>query len=75
MDKHAVIHCSKDILGGTPVFDGTRVPVKTLIDYLEGGDRISDFLIDFPTVTHEQALQVLELAKIAILSGKDESPT
>lgn len=68
MAKESVIQCSKDTLGDTPVFNGTRVPVKTLIDYLEGGDRLDDFLNDFPTVTREQAIQVLELAKEALLS-------
>ena len=47
-------------LGGTPVFAGTRVPVKNLFDYLEGGDSLDVFLDDFPTVTREQALGVLE---------------
>ncbi len=46
-----IIHSDPDILGGTPVFVGTRVPVKTLLDYLEGGDRLDEFLDDFPTVT------------------------
>jgi uncharacterized protein (DUF433 family) len=59
---------SEDILGGTLVFTGTRVPVQTLLDYLEGGDRLDDFLDDFPSVTREQALQVLGLAKEAILA-------
>ena len=63
MAKHNVITCSKEILGGAPVFKGTRVPVKTLIDHLQGGDRLGDFLEDFPTVSKDQALRVLELAK------------
>lgn len=63
MDKNTVIQCSKGILGGTPVFSGTRVPVKTLIDYLEGGDAVDDFLRDFPTVTRGQTSKVLQLAK------------
>ena len=63
MDKNTVIQCSKGILGGTPVFKGTRVPIKTLIDYLEAGDRLDDFLRDFPTVTREQTTKVLQLAK------------
>ena len=73
MVKDTVIQCSKGILGGTPVFKGTRVPVKTLIDYLEAGDRLDDFLEDFPTVTREQALQLLELAKEALLSHTNET--
>ena len=68
MIKDDVIESSRKILGGTPVFKGTRVPVKTLIDYLEAGDRLDDFLEDFPTVTREQALQALELAKGLLLS-------
>jgi uncharacterized protein (DUF433 family) len=51
-----------DILGGVPVFVGTRVPVRTLLDYLEAGDSIDDFLDDFPTVTRQQAVAALELA-------------
>ena len=67
MANDTVIQCSDSILRGTPVFKGTRVPAKTLIDYLEAGDRLDDFLEDFPTVTREQALQALELAKEALL--------
>ena len=65
-----VIHSSPDILGGTPVFAGTRVPVETLIDYLEAGDSLEQFLADFPTVTREQAVQVLEEAKAQLLSAR-----
>ena len=63
MIKPLAIQRSKDILGGTPVFFGTRVPVSTLIDYLEAGDRLNDFLKDYPSVSRKQALQVLELLK------------
>ncbi len=63
MIKPIFIQSSKDILGGTPVFYGTRVPVSTLIDYLEAGDRLNDFLKDYPSVSRKQALQVLELLK------------
>lgn len=55
-----VVHSDPDILGGTPVFVGTRVPVRTLIDYLEGGDSLNDFLTDFPSVAREQAIAALE---------------
>lgn len=65
--RKAVVQRSPDILSGTPVFAGTRVPVKTLIDYLEAGDRLEDFLQDFPTVTREQAVAALEIAKEALL--------
>ena len=65
--RKPVIQRSPDILSGTPVFAGTRVPVKTLIDYLEAGDRLEDFLQDFPTVTREQAVAALKIAKEALL--------
>ncbi|HRK34443.1 MAG TPA: DUF433 domain-containing protein [Candidatus Hydrogenedentes bacterium] len=58
----SVIERNPEKLGGTPVFAGTRVPVKTFMDYLEAGDSIEDFLDDFPTVTTTQAQAVLELA-------------
>jgi uncharacterized protein (DUF433 family) len=58
-----VIHVDSDILGGTPVFWGTRVPVKNLFDYLETGDTMDDFLQDFDSVQRGQALRVLELSK------------
>jgi uncharacterized protein (DUF433 family) len=58
-----LIHSDPDILGGTPVFVGTRVPVKTLLDYLEAGDSLNEFLDHFPSVSREQAVAVLELAK------------
>jgi uncharacterized protein (DUF433 family) len=58
-----VVHSDPDILGGTPVFVGTRVPVKNLIDYLEAGESLEVFLDHFPSVTSEQAIAALELAK------------
>jgi uncharacterized protein (DUF433 family) len=58
-----VVASSPDILGGTLVFKGTRVPVKALWDYLEGGDSLDEFLDDFPTVSRAQALQVLRSAR------------
>ena len=58
-----LIDRNPDILGGTPVFAGTRVPVRTLMEHLEAGDRLDDFLEDFPTVSREQALEALERAK------------
>ena len=60
-DTEHVIHVDPEILGGTPVFIGTRVPVQALIDYLEGGHPLSDFLEDFPTVSRKQAVAALEL--------------
>ena len=62
-----------DILGGTPVFSGTRVPVRILIEHLEAGDRIDDFLDSYPTVSREQAIAVLEIAKTALLGKPDEA--
>lgn len=59
----ALIVSNPEILGGTPVFAGTRVPVKNLTDYLEGGDSIDEFLDDFPTVTREQVIRFLEEAR------------
>ncbi len=68
MDKDQLIVSSPDILGGTPVFAGTRVPVQNLVDYLEAGDNLDVFLEDFPSVSREQAIQVLELAKEALFT-------
>ena len=59
-----------DILGGTPVFDGTRVPVQNLVDYLTAGDDLGEFLADFPTVRREQAEAFLERAKDALLAAE-----
>ena len=61
--KSSVIHSDPEILGVTPVFVGTRVPVKNLYDYLEAGDALGEFLADFPSVTREQAVAALELAR------------
>lgn len=65
--KTHVISISPEVMGGTPVFKGTRVPVQTLIDYLEGGESIDDFLKGFPTVTREQVIELLEEAKEKVL--------
>jgi uncharacterized protein (DUF433 family) len=62
----SVIHSDPEILGGTPVFVGTRVPLKNLIDYLEGGHSLDDFLDDFPSVNREQVVTVLEEALEAL---------
>jgi uncharacterized protein (DUF433 family) len=64
--KQAVIHSDPAIQGGAPVFVGTRVPVKNLFDYLEAGDSLDDFLKSFPSVTREQAVAALELAREAL---------
>ncbi len=63
-----IIVRNPEVLGGTPVFRGTRVPIQTLFDYLEGGDTLEDFLEGFPTVTREAALAALEEAKQLLLA-------
>lgn len=65
-----VIHISPDIMSGTPVFRGTRVPIKNLFDYMESGDTIENFLLDFPTVKREQVIEVLELAEHLLTSNE-----
>jgi len=66
--QEPVVHSDPDIMSGTPVFVGTRVPFQTLIDYLEAGQPLSEFLEDFPTVSKEQAIAALEQAKEALLA-------
>jgi uncharacterized protein (DUF433 family) len=66
--KVPIITSSPDVLGGTPVFANTRVPIQTFIEYLEGGQTIDDFLEGFPTVSREQVIAVLEEAKTRILA-------
>jgi uncharacterized protein (DUF433 family) len=61
--RSAVVHSDPEILGGTPVFVGTRVPVRSLYDYLEAGDSLDEFLDSFPSVSREQAVAALELAR------------
>ncbi|WP_295579959.1 DUF433 domain-containing protein [uncultured Lamprocystis sp.] len=64
-----VIQIDPQVMGGTPVFAGTRVPIATLIDYLEGGDSINDFLEGFPSVRREQVIDFLEEAKERALAA------
>ncbi len=59
----SVVHSDPDILGGTPVFVGTRVPVRNLLDYPEASDSLAEFLDDFPSVTRDQAVAALQLAR------------
>jgi uncharacterized protein (DUF433 family) len=68
MQTQELIISSPDILGGTPVFIGTRVPVKNLTDYIEAGDTLDEFLDDFPSVSREQAVEFIEQAKEALLA-------
>ena len=63
-----IISASGDIMGGTPVFIGTRVPVQTLFDYLEAGESIDDFLDGFPTVTREQVIALLEVLRKQLIA-------
>jgi uncharacterized protein (DUF433 family) len=65
---HPVIHSDPRIQGGVPVFFGTRVPVKNLFDYIEAGDSLDLFLADFPSVSRDQAIAALELAREALTS-------
>jgi uncharacterized protein (DUF433 family) len=62
------IHSDPDIMSGTPVFIGTRVPLQTLLDYLEAGDPLDEFLEDFPTVSRELAINALEQAKNLLIA-------
>jgi uncharacterized protein (DUF433 family) len=61
-----LITANPDTMSGTPVFAGTRVPLKTLFDYLEAGDPLDEFLRDFPTITREHAIAVLKLARARV---------
>jgi len=72
-DRALVVHSDPEILGGTPVFVGTRVPLRNLIDFLEKGHTLDDFLDAFPTVTRQQAVATLEDAHVA-LSTRAHSP-
>ena len=68
MKQSSVVHSDPDILGGTPVFVGTRVPVQAFIDYIEGGHSLEEFLDDFPSVSRQLALATLEQAKAHLLA-------
>ena len=66
--SQSVVKVDPEIMSGAPCFAGTRVPIQNLIDYLEGGDSIDEFLEDFPTVTREQVISFLEEAKESVLA-------
>jgi uncharacterized protein (DUF433 family) len=66
IEQASVVIKDPDIRGGTPIFRGTRVPFSTLLDYLEGGDTLDEFLDDFPTVSRDAAIAALEQAKVLI---------
>ena len=67
----SVVRSDPEVLGGTPVFAGTRVPIKNFIDYLAAGDSLDEFLDDFPSVSREQAIAALEIAKDLLTSRAD----
>lgn len=71
--KQPIVTTSPEIMGGTPVFAGTRVPVQTLLDYLENGDSINEFLEGFPTVKRAQVIAFLEVAKMKSVELQDPS--
>ena len=67
--KKKLVSIDPEVMGGTPCFTGTRVPVQTFLDYVEGGDSIDEFLEDFPTVTRQQVIGFLEAAKDRLLAA------
>jgi uncharacterized protein (DUF433 family) len=69
----SLVSCSPDLMSGTPVFAGTRVPVKNLLDYLAAGDSLADFLNQFPTVKREQAIALLSFTEELILARFGEA--
>ncbi|HTQ39568.1 MAG TPA: DUF433 domain-containing protein [Pirellulales bacterium] len=69
MTNNLPVQSDPDILGGTPVFVGTRVPAHILLDYLEAGDSLDEFLQDFPSVTRQQAVAALEYAKQSLVGN------
>ena len=68
-----IVHSDPDILGGAPVFVGTRVPIQGLFDYLEGGETLDEFLRQFPSVKRDQAIAALELARATLSAGARSS--
>jgi uncharacterized protein (DUF433 family) len=67
--RNTIVHSHREILGGTPVFVGTRVPVQSLFDYLEGGETLEDFLHQFPSVRREQVIAALDMARDSLLAS------
>ena len=72
--KYGAINIDPETMGGTPVFIGTRVPIKTLFDYMEGGDNLDEFLDDYPTVSKETAIEVLEIKQQPTLHCRQVGP-
>jgi uncharacterized protein (DUF433 family) len=73
IERAKVWHSNPEILGGTPVFVGTRVPVQSLFDYLEGGETLDEFLRQFPSVKREQAIAALDMARDSLLASARSS--
>ncbi|MAX59772.1 MAG: hypothetical protein CL755_13175 [Chloroflexi bacterium] len=69
MNPKSVVSIDNDVMGGTPVFVGTRVPVQSLLDYLEGGETVDEFLRQFPSVDRKQAVAALQMARDSIISS------
>lgn len=69
MQLHEIVHSDPEILSGIPVFVGTRVPVQSLFDYLEGGETLDEFLDQFPTVRREQAVAALDVARATLVAS------
>ena len=69
MNPKSVVFIDNDVMGGTPVFVGTRVPVQSLFDYLEGGETVDEFLRQFPSVDRKQAVAALQMARDSIISS------
>ncbi|OGU33552.1 MAG: hypothetical protein A2057_06030 [Ignavibacteria bacterium GWA2_35_9] len=68
--KYGAVNIDPEIMGGTPVFNGTRVPIQTLFDYIESGETLEEFLDDFPTVSQDQVVEVLKMAKKTLTTEK-----
>ena len=68
-----IVRCDPDVLGGTPVFAGTRVPIQSLFDYLEGGETLDEFLRQFPSVKRDQTIAALDFARATLLAGARSS--
>jgi len=72
-NEQRVWRSDPEVLGGAPVFAGTRVPLRSLFDYLEGGESLDDFLRQFPSVTRDQAIAALDMARESLLAGAHSS--
>jgi uncharacterized protein (DUF433 family) len=73
--RNELVESRKEVLAGTPVFKGTRVPIQALFDYLQAGEGIDEFLKDFPTVERSNVVRLLELSKEALVGGSSENPS